>query len=89
MGLFPKVGRLGGERLSPSDMTIVSVFEAVAYLETEGIAVQIVSLINLRRLYSPHDNPWNTCTEPDRSFWDEAVDVMLLPGFFLSEGYLI
>jgi phosphoketolase len=54
-------------------MTIVSVFEAVAYLQTEGIAVQIVSLINLRRLYSPHDNPWNTCTEPDRSFWDEAV----------------
>lgn len=50
------------------DMTLIPVFEAATYLETEGIGVQIVSVVNPRRLYRPHDVLWNTCSEPDGDF---------------------
>ena len=33
------------------DMTLMPVFEAAAFLETEGIGVKIVSVINPRQLY--------------------------------------
>jgi phosphoketolase len=50
------------------DMTLIPVFEAAAFLETEGIGVKIVSVINPRRLYRPSDVSWDTCSEPDGSF---------------------
>jgi len=50
------------------DMTLIPVFEAAAYLETEGIGVKIVSIINPRRLYRPHDVLWETCSQPDDGF---------------------
>ncbi|MFO5491447.1 MAG: phosphoketolase, partial [Cuspidothrix sp.] len=42
------------------DMTLIPVFEAAAFLETEGIGVKIISIINPRRLYRPHDTAWDT-----------------------------
>ncbi|MCL1473643.1 phosphoketolase [Argonema antarcticum] len=54
------------------DMTLIPVFEAAAFLETEGIGVKIVSVINPRRLYRPNDVAWDTCSEPDGVFLDDA-----------------
>ncbi|MGL5510864.1 MAG: phosphoketolase, partial [Microcoleaceae cyanobacterium] len=50
------------------DMTLIPVFEAAAYLETEGIGVKIVSIMNPRRLYRSHDVLWETCSQPDDGF---------------------
>jgi phosphoketolase len=54
------------------DMTLIPVFEAAAFLETEEIGAKIVSVINPRRLYRPSDVAWDTCSEPDGSFLDDA-----------------
>lgn len=54
------------------DMTLIPVFEAAAFLETEGLGVRIVSVINPRRLYRPHDTAWDTCSEPDSGFLNDA-----------------
>jgi phosphoketolase len=54
------------------DMTLMPVFEAAAFLETEGIGVRIVSVVNPRRLYRPSDVAWDTCSEPDGGFLDDA-----------------
>jgi phosphoketolase len=62
------------------DMTLIPVFEAAAYLETEGLGVRIVSVINPRRLYRPHDTAWNTCAEPDGGFLDDAGFAQLFDG---------
>ncbi|WP_414585808.1 phosphoketolase [Scytonema sp. PCC 10023] len=62
------------------DMTLMPVFEAAAFLETEGIAVKIVSVINPRRLYRPHDTAWDTCSEPDGGFLDDEKFAGLFAG---------
>ncbi len=62
------------------DMTLMPVFEAAAFLETEGIAVKIVSVINPRRLYRPHDTAWDTCSEPDGGFLDDEKFAELFAG---------
>lgn len=62
------------------DMTLIPVFEAAAYLETEGLGVRIVSVINPRRLYRPHDTAWDTCSEPDGGFLDDAGFAALFDG---------
>ena len=54
------------------DMTLIPAFEAAAFLETEGIGVKIVSIINPRRLYRPHDTAWDTCSEADGGFLSDA-----------------
>lgn len=54
------------------DMTLIPVFEAAAYLETEGIGVKIVSVVNPRRLFRPHDVAWDTCAQADGGFLDDA-----------------
>lgn len=54
------------------DMTLMPVFEAAAFLETEGLGVRIVSIINPRRLYRPHDVAWDTCSQADDGFLDDA-----------------
>ncbi len=50
------------------DMTLLPVFEAAAFLETEGIGVRIVSIVSPRRLFRPSDVAWDTCSEPDGGF---------------------
>jgi len=62
------------------DMTLMPVFEAAAFLETEGIAVKIVSVINPRRLYRPHDTAWDTCSEADGGFLDDEKFAELFAG---------
>ncbi|MCA1994433.1 MAG: phosphoketolase, partial [Coleofasciculus sp. S288] len=62
------------------DMTLIPVFEAAAYLETEGLGVRIVSVINPRRLYRSHDVAWDTCSEPDGGFLDDAGFAQLFHG---------
>ena len=54
------------------DMTLIPVFEAVTRLETEGFGVKIVSIVNPRRLYRPHDVLAESCTEADTNFLDDA-----------------
>ncbi|OUL36774.1 transketolase [Nostoc sp. T09] len=62
------------------DMTLMPVFEAAAFLETEGIGAKIVSIINPRRLYRPDDTAWETCSEPDGGFLDDAKFAELFDG---------
>jgi phosphoketolase len=62
------------------DMTLIPVFEAAAFLETEGIGVKIISIINPRRLYRPHDTAWDTCSEPDGGFLSDADFEQLFGG---------
>ncbi|WP_404790335.1 phosphoketolase [Altericista sp. CCNU0014] len=53
------------------DMSLIPVFEAAALLEAEGVGVRIVSVMNPRRLYRPHDVAWDTCAEPDGAFMSD------------------
>jgi phosphoketolase len=62
------------------DMTLLPVFEAAAYLETEGIGVKIVSVVSPRRLYRPHDVAWETCSEPDGQFLSDEGFEQLFSG---------
>ncbi|RCJ23074.1 transketolase [Nostoc sp. ATCC 43529] len=62
------------------DMTLMPVFEAATFLENEGIGAKIVSVINPRRLYRPHDTAWNTCSEPDGDFLDDTKFAELFDG---------
>ncbi|MBO1348673.1 MAG: phosphoketolase [Hormoscilla sp. GUM202] len=54
------------------DMTLIPVFDAAASLANVGIGVRIVSVISPRRLYRPEDTAWQTCTEADGHFLDDA-----------------
>ncbi len=62
------------------DMTLIPVFEAAAFLETEGIGVRIISVINPRRLYRPSDVAWDTCSQPDGNFLSDAKFAELFDG---------
>jgi phosphoketolase len=62
------------------DMTLLPVFEAAAFLETEGIGVRIVSIVNPRRLYRPHDVAWDTCSQPDGDFLNDEKFAELFDG---------
>jgi len=54
------------------DMVLMPVFEAATYLEVQEVGVRIVSVVNPRRLYRPSDVAWDSCTEPDGGFLDDA-----------------
>ncbi|BAY07418.1 transketolase [Calothrix sp. NIES-2098] len=62
------------------DMTLMPVFEAAVFLENEGIGAKIVSVINPRRLYRPDDTAWETCSEPDGGFLNDAKFAELFDG---------
>lgn len=62
------------------DMTLIPVFEAAAFLETEGLGVRIVSVINPRRLYRPDDTAWDTCSEADDGFLSDVAFESLFGG---------
>ncbi|MFN6497079.1 MAG: phosphoketolase [Nostoc sp. DedQUE01] len=62
------------------DMTLMPVFEAATFLKNEGIGAKIVSVINPRRLYRPHDSAWDTCSEADGGFLDDAKFAELFDG---------
>ena len=54
------------------DMMLKPVYEAAEQLQKEGIGVKIVSVINPRRLYRPEDTAWDTCSQADGDFIDDA-----------------
>ncbi|WP_287131319.1 phosphoketolase [Candidatus Cyanaurora vandensis] len=54
------------------DMTLLPVFEATQLLIDQGIGVRVVSVVNPRRLYRPTDVAWETCSQPDGDFLDDA-----------------
>jgi phosphoketolase len=54
------------------DMVLIPVLEAAAHLEASGLSVRVVSIVNPRRLYRPSDVAWDTCSEPDGEFLDDA-----------------
>lgn len=62
------------------DMTLIPVFEAAAFLETEGIGVRIISIINPRRLYRPSDVAWETCSQADGEFLSDEKFAELFEG---------
>jgi phosphoketolase len=53
-------------------MVLLPVFEAAAYLEAQEVGVRIVSVVNPRRLYRPTDVAWDSCSEPDGGFLNDA-----------------
>ncbi|AFY69579.1 Transketolase central region [Thalassoporum mexicanum PCC 7367] len=54
------------------DMVLIPVLEAAKALQEQGIGSKIVSVVSPRRLYRVHDTAWETCSEPDGGFLDEA-----------------
>ncbi|MEO1761433.1 MAG: phosphoketolase [Cyanobacteria bacterium J06629_18] len=62
------------------DMMLKPVFEAAEELQKEGIGVKIVSVINPRRLYRPEDTAWDTCSQPDGDFIEDAKFAQLFDG---------
>ena len=54
------------------DMVFLPVFDARDKLEAEGYRVRIVAVVNPRQLYRPTDVAWDTVSEPDRAFMDDA-----------------
>ncbi len=62
------------------DMTLIPVYAAATSLAEEGIGVRIVSVINPRRLYRPHDVASDTCSQPDNDFLDDAKFAEMFAG---------
>jgi phosphoketolase len=54
------------------DMTLIPVFEAAKQLEARGIGSKITAVISPRRLYRPTDVAWDSCSEADNGFLDDA-----------------
>ncbi len=54
------------------DMTLLPTFEAADQLKNQGIGSRIVSVISPRRLYRPTDTAWDTCSQSDGGFLDDA-----------------
>ncbi|MDB9524447.1 phosphoketolase [Oscillatoria sp. CS-180] len=62
------------------DMTLIPVFEAAEQLKADGIGVRIVSIVNPRRLYRPSDVAWESASQVDGDFLDDAGFEQLFGG---------
>ncbi|MGK7913404.1 MAG: phosphoketolase [Synechococcus sp.] len=62
------------------DMTLIPAFAAAEILEAQGYGVRIVSVISPRRLYRPTDVAWDTCSQPDGGFVDDATFAAMFDG---------
>jgi phosphoketolase len=62
------------------DMVLAPVYAAAEQLAAAGIGVRIVSVVNPRRLYRPSDVSWQTCSQPDGEFLDDAQFEALFGG---------
>jgi phosphoketolase len=62
------------------DMTLLPAYEAAKQLEAQGIGSKIVSVVNPRRLYRLYDTAWDTCSQPDGGFLDEAGFARIFAG---------
>jgi phosphoketolase len=65
------------------DLVLGPVFEAATRLEAQGYGVRIVSVINPRRLFRPTDVLWDTCSEADGDFLDDAGFELMFGGHAL------
>ncbi len=65
------------------DMILLPVFEAKQRLEQQGYRVRINAVVNPRRLYRAEDVAWNTVSEPDSKFMDDAEFHALFDGDLL------
>ncbi|APZ42906.1 transketolase [Acidihalobacter ferrooxydans] len=54
------------------DMVLLPVFAARDVLEAAGYRVRVVEVANPRRLYRPSDIAWDTVSQPDPTFMDDA-----------------
>lgn len=54
------------------DLVFSPIFAAKNTLEKQGYRVRIVAVVNPRRLYRSTDIAWDTVSEPDNQFLDEA-----------------
>ena len=54
------------------DMTLIPAFEAAEQLQELGIGSKIVSIVSPRRLYRPSDIAWDTVSQADGGFLDDA-----------------
>jgi phosphoketolase len=55
------------------DMVLGPVLAAADKLAEAGIGSRIVAVVNPRRLYRPGDVPWDSVSEPDGRFMDDAA----------------
>lgn len=55
------------------DMTLIPALEAATQLESQGLKARVVSIVSPRRLYRSTDVSWDTCSEPDGGFMDDAT----------------
>ena len=55
------------------DMVLQPVFAAAEKLAESGIGSRIVAVVNPRRLYRPTDVLWDSVSEPDGRFMDDAA----------------
>lgn len=55
------------------DMTLIPAMEAATQIESQGLKVRVVSIVSPRRLYRASDVSWDTCSEPDGGFMDDAM----------------
>lgn len=65
----------GGQRVVfavVGDMILGPVLKAAEALAGQGLSVRVVSVISPRRLYRASDVAWDSCSEPDGTFLDEA-----------------
>lgn len=62
------------------DMMLLPVYEAAQALQEQGIGSRIVSVVNPRRLYRPSDVAWDTVSEADGGFLDDAGFAALFGG---------
>ena len=61
-------------------MTLIPVQAAAKILESQGIGVRIVAVINPRRLYRPTDVAWKESAQADGQFLDDAGFEQLFGG---------
>ncbi|MDO9008593.1 MAG: phosphoketolase, partial [Thiobacillus sp.] len=54
------------------DLVLQPVFAAAEKLAAAGIGSRIVAVVNPRRLYRPSDVLWDSVSEPDDHFMDDA-----------------
>ncbi|MCX5965476.1 MAG: phosphoketolase [Cyanobacteria bacterium] len=54
------------------DLVLGPVLAAAKQLESDGFGVRVVAVINPRRLYRSSDVLWDTCSEADSGFLDDA-----------------
>ena len=62
------------------DMVFLPVFKAQDQLEADGYRVRIVAVLNPRRLYRARDVAWDTVSQPDDKFMDDAAFNALFDG---------